>query len=615
MLYNEEIFGTFYGKDTVVCRQGEPGDTLYVIQSGAVEISRLQDGREVVLAILGPGDFFGEMALVDEKPRSATATTIGPTRLLALTRESFLARVRQDPGVVLHLLKALSRRIEETTKQLREKIEENEYLRLTLEPQDRIKRGGGLQNALSLDVENNPEALSRRSTSLDTLPFTPKETVAFDADEIIFRQGDAGDVLYLIYEGQAAVYQEDQGEKSFLARFSRGDIFGEMALFTRRPRTATAVAVTPCRLVPIPRTIFMEKVTQDPLLALYVLQVLILRLRRLNRALVDPEALAHMPQIRPLPPLHKDARTRIAFFSLSTCGGCPAGLLEDPKTLGDLLHRADVLYCPMLMDQREIKEADIAIVDGAMRMQEDVERILEVRRKNRFLVAWGTCAAFGGIPGLGNCFEIEEIVEESYGMTQDPFDYYLSGSTPAVSARFHIDATALLRRAGKLDDYVRVDYYLSGCPPGAGPLLSLLKELRGEPQGLKPTPIVCVECTRKPQKINVDTLRVLPQHDWDPALCFSSGASPCLGFLTKGGCGAVCPRNGSPCWGCRGPSEKVIKCIKSGDTFEEILVSALKKRCRHDEEAVKTVIKILRGSGHSLLNFSSNMILDPSRLR
>ncbi|MBW1981227.1 MAG: cyclic nucleotide-binding domain-containing protein [Deltaproteobacteria bacterium] len=617
MAYNEEIFGTFYEKGEVVCRQGEPGDTMYIIQSGAVEVSQLQGGQEVVLGLMEAGDFFGEMALVDEKPRSATVTVIKSGRLLYLTRETLLERVRQDPGVAIHLLRALSRRIEETSKLLQRKVEESESLRVALEKrrqmecqlsftEERRGRGNdGSETFLQLPL----------SAPLDIKALARAESVTFDSYENIFRQGDPGEAMYIIAQGAVEIYQEKRGVRCFLTRLGRGDIFGEMALLTSRPRSASAVATERCQLVPIMRSAFFNKVKRDPGLALYVLQVLTLRLRRLHQAMADPEKWVDIVQMSLLPPLRKEQRIRMALVSLSTCGSGAAVLLEDQQKLGELLERVRIVYCPMLMDQSEISEADIVAIDGAVRMREDEELLREVRYKSDYLVAWGTCAAQGGIPSLANMFELEEIVEASYGETQDPFDYYLSGTRAGAGGTYQRSQMALLRRAGKLDDFVRVDYYLPGCPARIDYLIQLVKELRGEQQSLKLRQIVCAECSRKPRKVEADAMFVYPRQDWDPALCFSSGASLCLGFLTKGGCGAICPSNGLPCWGCRGPSAKVLKRMKKGETLEQIILSSLRRRCHHDEEELKTVMRILRSCGYSLMNFSHNMVLDPSRIR
>jgi CRP-like cAMP-binding protein len=90
MSQGEDLFGVIYEKGEVVFQPGDFGDTMYIIQSGAVEISQIHGKREIVLALLEKGEFFGEMALLDDHPRSATVTAICQTRLLPLTRSSLL---------------------------------------------------------------------------------------------------------------------------------------------------------------------------------------------------------------------------------------------------------------------------------------------------------------------------------------------------------------------------------------------------------------------------------------------------------------------------------------------------------------------------------------------
>ena len=105
MSHEEELYGTVYEPGTVIFRQGEPGDTLYLIQSGAVEYSYKQGDTETVLTILEKGGFFGEMALFGQERRPVTARATQRTRLLPLTRAALLERVQRDPGVAFHLLR------------------------------------------------------------------------------------------------------------------------------------------------------------------------------------------------------------------------------------------------------------------------------------------------------------------------------------------------------------------------------------------------------------------------------------------------------------------------------------------------------------------------------
>jgi len=620
MTHGNEIFGSFFEKGTVVFREGDLGELMYIIQSGGVEISQLQEGREVVLALLERGDFFGEMALVDQRPRSATVTTIQPTRLLPLSRSSFLERISQDPGVAFHLFKSLSRRVEQATHLLRDKVEGDESLRLALEcRREEIVS----EESLSCSEGSGPMATSEEDSlptgyvvQVGDLSIDREGSLTFEAGQTIFSEGDPGDALYIISEGSVEIFQDSAEGKCVLARLGSRDIFGEIALLTEGPRTATAVATERTRLFPVKRTEFLHRVKDEPELALLILQVLIMRLRRIHQAMVEPEK-SMIALRRVLPPLVKqEGLAKVAIVSLSTCGGCAATFLEDQNELASLLERIRITYCPMLVDYDQIAdEVDVAVVDGAVRVRKDEEKLKEARQKSRYLVAWGTCAALGGIPTLANQYELEEVIEASYSQTQDTFDYYFSGTHSNRQSAYQSEDMTLLRKASKLADFVRVDYYLPGCPPQPRWLIQLLKELRGESQLEKPRQIVCVECDRKPSKVDVETLWVFPKSEWDPANCFSSGGAPCLGFLTRGGCGAVCPSNGLPCWGCRGLSEKTLRKVGEGDSFEQVLYGFLARRSRVDEKDINTVMRILRSRGSSLLNFNHESILERTKLR
>ena len=618
MPYDDEIFGSFYDKGTVVFRQGDPGDTMYIIQGGAVEVCQLQDGHEVVLALLEKGDFFGEMALIDARPRSATITAIQPTRLLPFTRASLLKRIRLDPGVAFHLLRALSHRIEQATNLLRNWVESDETLRLALESRqekalvDESPPEGHEVPCVGEEIHHSEDHFVK----VEDLSLAHRESISFEANQIIFSQGDPGENLYIIAEGSVEISQETIGGKCILARLGPRDLFGEIALLTDLPRTATAVAIEPTRLITVRRGEFFNRIMAEPELGLYILQVLIMRLRRIHQAMADPEkSTVAVPLLPPLLAKHEGV-AKVAIVSLSTCGGCAAMLLEDEEELTSLLQMVKITFCPMFMDYDEIKDdVDVAIVDGAVRTKKDEETLKEARKKSRHLIAWGTCAALGGIPTLANQYELEEVIEASYGQTQDPFEYYLSGFGEKCPVMYEGENLALLRRAGKVSDFARVDYYLPGCPPQTSLLNQLINELSGELQSGKSRQIVCVDCYRKPHRTEYENFWVFPKFYWDPTNCFSSGGAPCLGFLTRGGCGALCPSSGLPCWGCRGPSAEVMKKIGDGNTFEQVLHSSLIRRCSVPENEIGTVMRILRRRGSSLLNFCHDTILDSSKLR
>jgi hypothetical protein len=91
------------------CRQGDPGDEMYIIQSGAVEVSSRRDGHKVVLTILEREDFFGEMSLIAGVPRSASAKAHSSIRLRSIRWEEMLTGIRSDPETGLLFLRILIR--------------------------------------------------------------------------------------------------------------------------------------------------------------------------------------------------------------------------------------------------------------------------------------------------------------------------------------------------------------------------------------------------------------------------------------------------------------------------------------------------------------------------
>jgi CRP-like cAMP-binding protein len=101
-----------FRKGATVFLHGDPGDDLYVVESGSVKICMTTpDGKEITLAILGPGEFFGELALMDGAPRSSNAVTMEDCQLLLLERSRFIAFVDEHPSVARRIIEVLSRRL------------------------------------------------------------------------------------------------------------------------------------------------------------------------------------------------------------------------------------------------------------------------------------------------------------------------------------------------------------------------------------------------------------------------------------------------------------------------------------------------------------------------
>jgi CRP-like cAMP-binding protein len=108
-----------FGTDQIIFHLGDPAGLLYIITDGKIKISHSSaDGQEAVLAILGAGDFFGELALLDDSPRSATAEAIESTETLTLHRDDFLSFLDSNPAFARHVLNILARRIRHLNNQI-----------------------------------------------------------------------------------------------------------------------------------------------------------------------------------------------------------------------------------------------------------------------------------------------------------------------------------------------------------------------------------------------------------------------------------------------------------------------------------------------------------------
>jgi len=115
---DEGVLGKEYTDGEVICRQGEPGDRMFVIQRGGAIVSHEEGGVANLVGELRAGDIFGEMAIFDRQPRSATVRAKGGARVLTLDKRAFLRQVHEDPTLAYRILEGMSQRIRRLDQEL-----------------------------------------------------------------------------------------------------------------------------------------------------------------------------------------------------------------------------------------------------------------------------------------------------------------------------------------------------------------------------------------------------------------------------------------------------------------------------------------------------------------
>ena len=209
-------------------------------------------------------------------------------------------------------------------------------------------------------------------------------------------------------------------------------------------------------------------------------------------------------------------RPRVGFFELSSCEGCQLQLLNNEATLLEFLDLVEIVQFREAMTERS-DDYDIAFVEGSVTRDDEIRWLKDIRSQAALLVAFGSCACFGGVNQLKNRFPDQEWVKKS-----------VYGNHPIAT-----------REAQPLSAHIMVDLEIFGCPVEKGEVERIVVNLVVGKKIEHPKYPVCMEC-----KANEN-------------ICLFDLGEPCLGVLTRAGCNAWCPNNRFGCLGCRGPAEVV----------------------------------------------------------
>ena len=261
---------------------------------------------------------------------------------------------------------------------------------------------------------------------------------------------------------------------------------------------------------------------------------------------------------------------KLAIYWAASCGGCEISILALNEKILDVAGAFDIVFCPCIMDTkvRDVEKMpdqsiDVCLFNGSVRTSEQEYMAKLLRQKSKVLVAFGSCAVEGCIPGLANLTNRQAIFETVYNDSASTDNAGHATPLPETHVNgFHLTLPVFYDTVRTLGQTVPVDYYLPGCPPEAPRIWeAVVAILEGKlpPAGsvIGATTTCCDECprTRNEKKIKQfkRTWQVIP----DENTCLLELGLLCCGPATRAGCGALCPQVHSPCIGCYGPNAGV----------------------------------------------------------
>jgi len=265
-------------------------------------------------------------------------------------------------------------------------------------------------------------------------------------------------------------------------------------------------------------------------------------------------------------------KLKIAFYWAASCGGCEIAVLDINEKILDIIAIADIVFWPVALDYKykdveamPDKSIDICFFNGAIRTEENEHMAKLLRKKSKILVAFGSCAHEGCIPGLANISNRKEIFEKVYketASTRNP-----EFATPQTSLKVkegELKLPEFYDTVKTLDQTVDVDYYLPGCPPPVKLIVKAVEAIAKNelpPKGsvLAPEKSVCDECPRKRENKKISEIKRVYEITPDTEKCLLEQGVICMGPATRAGCEAQCISVNMPCTGCGGPCPNVLE--------------------------------------------------------
>jgi len=241
----------------------------------------------------------------------------------------------------------------------------------------------------------------------------------------------------------------------------------------------------------------------------------------------------------------------VATGILEGCFGCHMSLLDLHEEILDVLGAVEIVYSPII-DTKDFDHADIGILDGAVATEDNEETAKKFREKCDCLIALGTCSSYGGIPGMRNLFDLQDVLTSVYG-DKIPSSDEIPKHLPEVKS---------------LDQVVKVDYKIPGCPPLPADIKNALLALINGEEPVEQSRGKCAQCSRVKKELYIqqrdfvtDGVKAVMELDTiDPEKCFLEQGIVCMGPVTREGCHSKCPSKANmPCRGCWGPTPGITE--------------------------------------------------------
>ncbi len=307
-------------------------------------------------------------------------------------------------------------------------------------------------------------------------------------------------------------------------------------------------------------------------------------------------------------------KLKVAIYWGAACGGCCVSVLDVHEKLFDVVEAADLVFWPIALDIKyeDVEKMpddyiDITLFNGAVRNSENELLAVLLRQKSKILVAYGSCAHMGGIPGLANFSNREELFQRVYEECESTVNPAKIRPQPVCEIpEGKLELPVFYNDVLPLSKVVVVDYFIPGCPPQTERFLEVFQAIVSGAELPAEGSVIganeksqCDECPRKKTENKKIKRFYRPwEIEDDGETCFLEQGVICIGPATRGGCGVRCIEGNAPCRGCYGPPPDVP------DPGAKMMSAIATMIDSNDPEEIKEIIKQIEDPAGTFYRFS-----------